>query len=842
MGYQAGVDLGTTYTAAAVHRDGQVEIAWLGERAAVIPSVVFVKGDGTVVTGEAANRQGLVDPDRVAREFKRRIGDRVTVIVGGMPFPAEMLTARLLRTVVERITEREGGPPDTLALTYPANWGPYKLDLLQQAVRHAGFGDDPVTYLTEPEAAAIHYATRERVDPGSVVAVYDLGGGTFDAAALRRTTDGGYEVLGQPEGIERLGGIDFDAAVLAHVDRAVGGAVSSVDPEDPEASAAAARLWEECVAAKEVLSSDVDATIPVALPGVRQSIRLTRAEFETMIRPAIAETITGLRRALRSADVTPDDIAAVLLVGGSSRVPLVAQMVSADLGRPIAVDAHPKHGIALGAAVAAAARVEAARAESVTVVETEETAAAPLVAAVPPAAPPAAPPPAPPPPEAPPAPEPAATSGPGPLPGLTVEEQPVDRAPEPAAMRKRRRLGVAVAAAAVVIAGAVAAFAFAGRGDGESADTGGPAGATDETTPDGVLDLGDVWVGSVAAEGGVARIDREAGEVSADVALANLAEDPVVTDDYVWVGTISSSDGAVVQQIDRNDASVIREISLDVRDPAGMNLEVLLAPSGVWALAVPTDARPVVVRIGEDGQVLARAELEDATANVEPVAQGEQLYVAQPTGVARVEANGTVTTGVVPGTPRRGGLAVEDETLYVVRNDMITWLSNESMQVVGVAFYWETADRARVPLIDPDLEASVDLEEIYVADEMLTFLVSGPERDGTDFVRVSGDSGFLTRTRLPGQQAAGFFDLRRTDPDTFWGYLSEDEDEPALLRMSGDGSIEEIPVPARGSEDPDLVLNGGRVVVSDVDPGGTPVAHLVNPSDSEIEFTVELTS
>jgi hypothetical protein len=295
-----------------------------------------------------------------------------------------------------------------------------------------------------------------------------------------------------------------------------------------------------------------------------------------------------------------------------------------------------------------------------------------------------------------------------------------------------------------------------------------------------------------------------------------------------------------VQQIDRNDAIVIREISLDVRDPAGMNLEVLLAPSGVWALAVPTDAPPVVARIGEDGQVLARAELEDATANVEPVADGERLYVAQPSGVAQVESNGTVTTGVVPGAPRRGGLAVGDGTVFVVRNDEVISLSDESMQVVGATPYSEGGDE--VTLVEAEAETSVDLEEIYADGDNLTFLVSGPDRDGTDFVRMNGSNGELTRTRLPGRQAAGFFDLRRTDPDTFWGYLSEDEDEPALLRMSSDGTIDEIPFPARGSEDPDVMINGGRVVVSDVDPGGTPVAHLVNPSDSEIEFTVELTS
>ena len=441
MGYQAAVDLGTTYTGAAIHRDGRVEVVWLGDRTAVIPSVVFVKPDGTVITGEAASRQGSVEPGRVAREFKRRMGDRVTLIVGGMPFSAEGLTARVLAAVLDRIAEREGGPPDHLAITHPANWGPYKLDLLQQAVRQAEVGDLAVTYLTEPQAAAIHYATQERVEPGAVVAVYDLGGGTFDAAVLRRTADGGYEMIGDPEGIEQLGGVDFDAVVLAHVDRSLGGAVGRLDPNDAAVALAVARLRADCVEAKEVLSSDVDVAIPVAVPGITDTIRLTRVEFEALIRPAIGESIAALRRALRSADVTPEDVQGILLVGGSSRVPLVAQMVTSELGRPVAVDAHPKHGVALGAAVWAAHEAEAARTEHVTVLPSTEDVGAteaepavsqePSVASPPPppaaAAAPAAPPPPPPPPAA--TPPPAAPPS-APPPAVPPDEPP-EAEPEP---------------------------------------------------------------------------------------------------------------------------------------------------------------------------------------------------------------------------------------------------------------------------------------------------------------------------------------------------------------------------------------------------------------------------
>ena len=351
MGYALGVDLGTTYTAAATYMDGRVEIASLGNRSAAIPSVVLLREDEEILTGEAASRRGASEPGRVAREFKRRVGDTTPLFLGGAPYSAEQLMARLLGWVTAEVAKLQGTGADHLAISHPANWGSYKKDLLAQAVRMADLPQ--ADFLTEPEAAAIHYASQSRVEVGEVIAVYDLGGGTFDAAVLRKTADG-FEILGEPEGVERLGGIDFDAAVFAHVARSLDGKLEELDEDDPTAIAAVARLRQECVDAKEALSTDTDASIPVLLPNVQTEVRLTRSEFESMVRPALGESIAAMRRALASAEVEPESVSTVLLVGGSSRIPLVAQMVGAELGRPVAVDAHPKHAIALGAALAAA--------------------------------------------------------------------------------------------------------------------------------------------------------------------------------------------------------------------------------------------------------------------------------------------------------------------------------------------------------------------------------------------------------------------------------------------------------------------------------------------------------
>ena len=248
------------------------------------------------------------------------------------------------------VTQRSGEPPAAIAVCHPASYGAYKLDLLQQAVRQADIG--PVTMLTEPEAAALDYARQERVPSGSVIAVYDFGGGTFDATILRKTDDG-FEMLGQPEGLERLGGIDFDEALFRRAMELVAAQGVQIDANDPAAMAAIARLRDECRRAKEALSSDTDATIPIFLPGLQTELRLTRAEFEDMIRPRIHETIEALRRATRSAGLGFGELDRILLVGGSSRIPLVAEMVREATGRPVAVDAPPRHTMALGAAFVA---------------------------------------------------------------------------------------------------------------------------------------------------------------------------------------------------------------------------------------------------------------------------------------------------------------------------------------------------------------------------------------------------------------------------------------------------------------------------------------------------------
>ena len=360
MSYQLGIDVGTTYTAAAVCRSAgrrwvEPEVVTLGTRGATVPSVLFIAPDETVVVGEAAERRALTDPDRVVREFKRRIGDPTPIVVGGRAWAPEELSARLVRWVVDRVAEREGGQASQIALTHPASWGSHKKDLLTAALAAQGLR---VSLLAEPQAAALHYATQERVTPGSTIAVYDLGGGTFDAAVVRKADRSevafgaaGFGLLGRPEGLDRLGGVDFDEVVFEHVRAGLPVAFTDLDDTDTGVLSAVARVRRECTEAKEALSADTDVSIPVLLPAGGGSVRLHRSEFESMIRPQVEETVDALRTAVRSAGCRPDELSAVLLVGGSSRIPLVAQLVSEGLARPVAVDTDPKNAIAKGAAL-----------------------------------------------------------------------------------------------------------------------------------------------------------------------------------------------------------------------------------------------------------------------------------------------------------------------------------------------------------------------------------------------------------------------------------------------------------------------------------------------------------
>jgi actin-like ATPase involved in cell morphogenesis len=349
MSYNLGIDMGTSYTSAAVLpiTDARAEpvVLPLGERRYAIPSVLFLRQDGQMLVGEAAERRAEWEPDRGVREFKRRFGDPIPIILDGTPWAVPELTARLVHWVIDQAAEREGGPAQAIAVTHPATWGPFKRELLAAALNVSGLR---ARLVAEPVAAATSYVRSGYVVSSAPMGVYDLGGGSFEAAVVDRTGSG-FHVLGHPEGLERLGGIDFDEVVLDCVRERFPEAFADLDAADPAVRFALARLRRECMEAKEALSADTEVSIPVLTPAGQGHVRLHRSEFEAVIRPHLEDTVSALHRAIGSAGLVPEQLSAVLLVGGSSRIPLVARLVAQHLGLPVVVDAYPATTIARGA-------------------------------------------------------------------------------------------------------------------------------------------------------------------------------------------------------------------------------------------------------------------------------------------------------------------------------------------------------------------------------------------------------------------------------------------------------------------------------------------------------------
>lgn len=360
--FPLGVDIGTTFTAAALWRAGRVETVPLGNRSNLVPSSLFLRDDGTFLVGEAAVRRGITDPTREAREFTRRMGDDILVRLGDRGFLAHELMGHLLRWVVNTVAEREGGRPSHVVLTCPATWEDDRRGLLAQVAGAAGLGD--VGLLPEPVAAATWYCAQERVEPGSLIGIYDFGGGTFDASVICKT-ETGVEILGVPGGDDSVGGVDLDHALFRHVavtarfDPALHDP-ARLDPGDPAMASALAQVFAAVVEAKEALSDDVEAVVPVLLPGLTRHVMITRTDFESLVRPQVLSTVEIFGQVAQRAGANPEGLRAVLLVGGSSRIPLVAQLLRAELGIRVAVDAHPKYTVSLGAAIAAAPRVRPA--------------------------------------------------------------------------------------------------------------------------------------------------------------------------------------------------------------------------------------------------------------------------------------------------------------------------------------------------------------------------------------------------------------------------------------------------------------------------------------------------
>src|SRR5262245_47862380 len=315
-----GIDLGTTYSATALVRGGAPQIILHGDER-IMPSVVGVSPQGALLIGTPARNQYALYPERTIRSIKRKMGQDVQVPLGEREYTPQELSALILRELKRSAEAQLGQPIERAVITVPA----YFSDAARQATREAGeiAGFTVERIINEPTAAALAYGL-DRADERQLVAVYDLGGGTFDVSIVE--LDAGVVEVRASHGNTQLGGDDFDERLVEHLaERFI--AEHGVDPRDDRR--ALARLTRAAEAAKIALSSRPTVRVQeeylMTVDGrpLHLDVEVTRREFESLIVDLLEGTLEALDAALGDAGITADDLDRVLFVGGSTRIPLV---------------------------------------------------------------------------------------------------------------------------------------------------------------------------------------------------------------------------------------------------------------------------------------------------------------------------------------------------------------------------------------------------------------------------------------------------------------------------------------------------------------------------------------
>ena len=359
--FAVGIDLGTTNSLVATLRSGEaVCLADAGGRV-LLPSIVHF-GDAGIQVGHDAAALQASDPLNSIASVKRLMGrgsedvmrlantlpyELITDADSSLPrirtrrgnFSAVEISAEILRTLAERARQSVGAELDGVVITVPAYFDDAQRQATRDAARLAGL--NLLRLLNEPTAAAVAYGLDQ--DKDGLIAVYDLGGGTFDISLLRLHR-GVFEVL-STGGDSSLGGDDLDHAIGEWI-------ITQAGFGEVEARLAR-RILLAARAAKEALSNSESTQIVIEDEQQSWTGRLTRAQFDALVKDFIAKTLTACRRALRDAGVKQADIDEVIMVGGSTRVPLVQSMVADFFASEPMCDLDPDQVVALGAAIQA---------------------------------------------------------------------------------------------------------------------------------------------------------------------------------------------------------------------------------------------------------------------------------------------------------------------------------------------------------------------------------------------------------------------------------------------------------------------------------------------------------
>jgi hypothetical protein len=361
-GIRLGVDFGTSNTVAVVRWPDGRSRPLLFDGSPLLPSSVYAEPSagahpGAIIVGRDAVHSARLDPARYEPNPKRRIDDG-TVLLGDRELPVGELITAVLRRVGDEWGRTVGGARPDVTLTFPASWGATRRLVLADAAQSAGWRD--VRLVPEPVAAAAYFTQvlGREVPIGSVVVVHDFGAGTFDASVVARTSSG-FEVLAV-DGRDDIGGIDVDNAIVARIGelyeaRDPAAWKRLMHPATVEDRRARRLLWDDARVAKERLSRSPAADLTVPL--LNADVHFTREELETLARPLLEQTVRVTQGVIRWARLAEGRVAGVFLVGGSSRMPLVATLLHRALGEAPVVIEQPELVVAEGSLVGGAGEI-----------------------------------------------------------------------------------------------------------------------------------------------------------------------------------------------------------------------------------------------------------------------------------------------------------------------------------------------------------------------------------------------------------------------------------------------------------------------------------------------------
>jgi len=350
MGKIIGIDLGTTNSEAAIIEGGKPTIIKSAEGQPYFPSVVAFTEDGEMLVGEAAKRQAVTNPEGTIQRIKRKMGTGEKVRIRGKEYTPEQISAFILQKIKKDAEEFLGETIKDAVITVPA----YFNDDQRQATKDAGTiaGLNVRRIINEPTAASLAYGLDKEGD--HKIAVYDLGGGTFDITIME-VGEGVFEVL-STNGDTQLGGSDMDQALVDYIAEEFKKQHNIDLRKDPKALQ---RLLEAAEKAKIELSSTLQTEINLPYITITNNepkhleTKITRAKFEEIITPIVEKTEQPCRQALKDAKLKPEDIDHIVLVGGTTRIPLVRKKVEEIFGKKPKRDVDPMESVAIGAAIQA---------------------------------------------------------------------------------------------------------------------------------------------------------------------------------------------------------------------------------------------------------------------------------------------------------------------------------------------------------------------------------------------------------------------------------------------------------------------------------------------------------